>query len=232
MPARRTGRRGLRVGLTGSLGSGKSTVEAIFRNLGAQVIEADELGRALMEPDQQVYADIVRTFGPEVVLADGRLNRPRLAQLAFAGGRLDELNAIIHPAVITAQRAWMDQVFAANPHAVAIVESALIFEVERDARRRGETEGVLSDWRNRFDKVIVLTAPDELKIARYVARVCRERGILDTDGGIAEDARRRLALQMSDRDKVLRADYVLANTGSLEDLTHATEQIWRELNAS
>jgi len=229
----RVRRPGLRVGLTGSLGSGKSTVAGIFRSLGAQVIEADELGRALMEPGQQVYAEIVRSFGAEVVLADGRLNRPKLAQLAFAGGRLDDLNAIIHPAVIAAQRAWMEQVFAVNPRAVAMVESALIFEVERDARRRGETETVLSDWRNRFDKVIVLTAPDEVKIARYVARGCRERGLAgDADGAIAEDARRRLAMQMTDREKVLRADYVLANTGSLEDLTHATEQIWRQLTLS
>ena len=220
---------GLRVGLTGGLGSGKSTVVGFFRELGAQVIEADELGRALMEPGQPVFAEIARVFGQQVVTAEGRLNRPRLAEMAFGQGRLSELNAIVHPAVIAAQREWMGSVFAANPTAIAIVESALIFEVERDARERGDTEGVLADWRNRFDKVIVITAPDELKLARYVARICRERGVLDTDGAILADARQRLAMQMSDREKVLRADFVLVNTGDLSDLRHAVEQVWQQL---
>ena len=161
----------LRVGLTGGLGSGKSTVAAALRELGAEVIEADELGRALMEPGQAVYAEIVRAFGPEVVGPDGRLNRARLAEMAFQGGRLNELNAIVHPAVIAAQRDWMDRVFAQNPSAVAVVESALIFEVERDARARGESETVLADWRRRLDRIVVVTAPDELKIARYAARI-------------------------------------------------------------
>src|SRR5271166_3552791 len=118
----------LRVGLTGGLGSGKSTVAGYLRELGAQVVEADALGRSLMEPSQQVYAEIVRKFGPEVVAPDGRLNRARLAELAFQGGRLNELNAIVHPAVIAAQQQWMDIVFAHDPAAVAVVESALIFE--------------------------------------------------------------------------------------------------------
>jgi dephospho-CoA kinase len=161
----------LRVGLTGGLGSGKSTVAEILRELGAEVIEADEMGRELMEPGKPVYAEIVRAFGPEVVGPDGRLNRARLAEMAFQGDRLNELNAIVHPAVIAEQRRWMDHVFARNPSAVAVVESALIFEVERDARARGESETVLADWRRRMDRVVVVTAPDELKIARYVARV-------------------------------------------------------------
>jgi dephospho-CoA kinase len=161
----------LRVGLTGGLGSGKSTVAAFLRELGAQVIEADELGRTLMEPGQPVFAEIVRVFGPEVVGTDGRLNRVRLADLAFQGGRLQELNAIVHPAVIAAQRRWMGEVFHHDPAAVAVVESALIFEVERDARARGEKETVLADWRRRIDRIVVVTAPDEVKIARYAARV-------------------------------------------------------------
>jgi dephospho-CoA kinase len=73
----------LRVGLTGGLGSGKSTVAAFLREFGAQVIEADALGRLMMEPGQQVYKQIVSVFGPEVVSPDGRLNRSRLAELAF-----------------------------------------------------------------------------------------------------------------------------------------------------
>src|ERR1017187_2091305 len=111
----------LRVGLTGGLASGKSTVAAALRALGAEVIEADELGRALMEPGQPVYLGIVRVFGPEVVGPDGRLNRARLAEMAFKQGRLQELNGLVHPPVIAAERRWMEQVFARNPAAVAVV---------------------------------------------------------------------------------------------------------------
>ncbi len=161
----------LRVGLTGSLGSGKSTVAAMLRERGAQIIEADGLGRAMMEPGEPVYQQIVGHFGPQVVGADGRLDRARLAELAFQGGRLNDLNAIVHPAVIAAQRQWMDELFARDPAAIAVLESALIFEVVRDARARGEKESVLADWRRRIDRIVVVTAPDEVKIARYAARV-------------------------------------------------------------
>lgn len=218
----------LRVGLTGGLGSGKSTVAAELRELGAQVIEADELGRRLMEPGQAVYGQIVRQFGPQVVCPDGRLDRPRLAKLAFQEGRLDELNAIVHPAVIAAQQRWMNDVFARDPAAVAVVESALIFEVERDARARGENEGVLADWRNRFDHIIVLTAPDEAKIARYAARIA-EPG--DAREAAIRDARIRLARQMPDAEKAARADFVIENTGDLAALHARVHSVWQRLKA-
>jgi dephospho-CoA kinase len=218
----------LRVGLTGGLGSGKSTVAAQLRELGAYVIEADELGRALMEPARDVYNEIVRAFGPEVVGADGRLNRPLLAQLAFNEGRLHELNAIIHPAVIAAQQRWMEDLFARDPAAVAVVESALIFEVERDAQARGESAGVLADWRNRFDRILVLTAPDELKIARYVDRISPDPAAQEA---AVADARTRLARQMPDAEKAARADFVLENTGDLASLRGRVAAIWDRLKA-
>jgi dephospho-CoA kinase len=215
----------LRVGLTGGLGSGKSTVTSYLRELGAEVIEADELGRALMEPGQPVFNEIVEVFGPEVVTADGRLDRAKLADLSFRGGRLDELNAIVHPAVIAAQGDWMRQVCARNPQAIAVVESALIFEVERAARLRGESEGVLAYWRRRFDRVIVVTAPDGVQIARYVARISPT----GWDERVAEDARSRLAKQLSDAVKTSRADFVLDNTGDLTGLRAQVDAVWRQL---
>lgn len=216
----------LRVGLTGSLGSGKSTVAAMLRELGAHVIEADELGRALMEPGQPVFAAIVEHFGPEVLSPEGRLDRARLAQLAFQKGRLNELNAIVHPAVIAAQRRWMDELFARNPASIAVVESALIFEVERDAHARGEKETVLADWRRRFDRVIVVTAPDELKIARYAARVSPEGPAREA---AAAEARQRLAHQIPDAEKAEKADYVLDNTVSLPELREQVMRLWQQL---
>jgi len=216
----------LRVGLTGGLGSGKSTVAGYLRELGAYVIEADELGRTLMEPGQAVFDEIVQVFGAEVVGPEGRLNRPRLAEIAFHGGRISELNAIVHPAVIAEQQRWMQNVFASDATAVAVIESALIFEVERDARSRGETESVLADWRRRMDRVVVVTAPDEVKIARFAARtssdeVAREKA--------AADARLRLRHQIPDAEKAARADYVLENTGDREALRSQVIALWQRL---
>src|ERR1700745_2628767 len=128
----------LRVGLTGGLGSGKSTVASMLRDLGAENIESDELGRRLMEPGQPVFAEIVRVFGDGVVGRDGRLDRARLADLAFRGGRLDELNATDQRAVVEPQRLRMNERFERDPAAVVIIVSALIFEAERDAQGRGE----------------------------------------------------------------------------------------------
>ncbi len=216
----------LRVGLTGGLGSGKSTVAGFLRNLGAQVIQADELGRKMMEPGQQVYSQIVRTFGPEILNSDGHLNRARLAKLAFEGGRLNELNAIVHPAVIAAQQQWMEEVFARDPSAVAVVESALIFEVVRDAQARGETASVLSNWRRRIDRIIVVTAPDELKISRYAARLSPS---VFGRAAVEADARLRLSHQIPDAEKAPLADYVLDNSENIAHLQAQVQALWPRL---
>ena len=222
----------LRVGLTGGLGSGKSTVAAMLRELGAQVVEADALGRAFMEPGHEVYDQIVARFGREVVNPDGHLNRARLADLAFRQGRLQELNAIVHPPVIEAQRLWMEEVLARDPAAVAVLESALIFEVARDARARGEKEGVLADWRSRIDRIIVVTAPDDLKIARYAARVLSSGSVAGQDpDAIKADARNRLSHQVPDTEKVAQADYVLDNSGDIAALRVQVQALWPRLQA-
>ena len=219
----------LRVGLTGGLGSGKSTVAGILRSLGAQVVEADALGRALMEPGQPVFSSIVAHFGADVVGAGGRLDRARLADLAFRQHRLQELNALVHPPVIAAQARWMNEVFARDPAAVAVIESALIFEVVRDALARGEKQGILADWRRRIDHVVVVTAPDEIKIARYIARV---QAASAADRAAAEaDARQRLAHQAPDEEKAAQADYVLKNAGDLAGLRAQVEALWPKLRA-
>jgi dephospho-CoA kinase len=218
----------LRVGLTGGLGSGKSTVATFLRELGAEVVEADALGRALMEPGHSVYSNIVRLFGAEVVLPDGRLNRARLAELAFREGRLDDLNAIVHPAVIAAGERWMDELFRRHPAAVAVLESALIFEVVRDAAVRGEKNSALADWRRRIDRVVLVTAPDQLKIARYAARISPSAAGLEA---AEADARLRLAHQLPDAEKAAEADYVLDNAGDLAALRAQVVALWQRLQA-
>jgi dephospho-CoA kinase len=218
----------LRVGLTGGLGSGKSTVAGYLRELGAKVIEADALGRDLMEPGQKVYDAIVRSFGKQVVNPNGRLKRAVLAEMAFQEGRLQELNAIIHPATVAAQQRWMKEIFAEDRSAVVVVESALIFEVVRDAQARGEHGTALADLRLRFDRIILVTAPEELKVARYAARVSpaglgREKA--------AADARIRLAHQIPDTAKAPEADYVIENSGDLFALEKKVEAVWEQLEA-
>ncbi len=216
----------LRVGLTGGLGSGKSTVAQMLRELGAEVIESDELGRALMEPGQSAFNEIVRVFGDVVLMPDGRLDRARLAELAFRGGRVKELNAIIHPAVIEAQRQWMDEVFARDPAAVAIVVTALLFEVERDAKAGGASGSVLAELRKRIDRIILVTAGDDAKIARYVARISPTA----INREVAEaDARSRLAHQIRDSEKAPRADYLLENTGDIAALHAQVAELWPRL---
>jgi dephospho-CoA kinase len=218
----------LRVGLTGSLGSGKTTVAAMLRALGAVVIEADALGRELMEPGHEVFDQIVAHFGPDVLASDGRLNRPRLAEIAFKEGRLQDLNAIVHPAVIDQQRSLMNETFARDPNAVAVIESALIFEVVRDARARADKDSVLADWSRRIDRIIVITAPDDLKIARFVARLNLPPERL----GLAEaDARSRLAHQIPDAEKAAQADYVIDNSGDLASLQQQVSELWPRLAA-
>jgi dephospho-CoA kinase len=153
----------LRAGLTGGLGSGKTTVAEIFRSLGAHVIQADAIGREMMSPGHDVYDEIIRRFGPEVVRADGSLDRRLLADLAFRQNRLAELNQVVHPPVIAAQQQWAEEIFAKDSDAVVIVESALIFEADR--------QGSAPGWRQRFDKILLVTAPIEQRIARYVDRM-------------------------------------------------------------
>jgi dephospho-CoA kinase len=146
---------------------------------------------------------------------------------------LQELNAIVHPPVIELQIRWMNEVFSRDPKAVAVIESALIFEVVRDSRARGEKDSVLADWRRRMDRIIVVTAPDEIKIARYAARIQGSSGASSGAGtslaAIEADARNRLAHQVPDAEKAAQADYVLDNSGDIESLRAQVQALWPRL---
>ena len=226
----------LRVGLTGGLGSGKSTVAAMLARRGAYVLSADEIGRELMEPGRAVYDAIVTLFGAGVVRGDGSLDRSALARLAFGEGRVEELNGIVHPAVIAEQARLTEEIAAGDPKGIVVAESALILETKYGERREtGAAESrarVVTDepWQRRFDWLVLVTASETAKIARFVARSAGGRA-LHTAGmaGFAEEARRRLARQMTDEQKAAAADYVLPNDGSIEELEQRVEALWAKL---
>jgi dephospho-CoA kinase len=208
----------LRVGLTGGLGSGKSTVAAKLRDCGAHVIEADAVGRALMQRGQPVFDAIVAHFGAQVLREDGNLDRRALADIAFQQGRARELSLIVHPAVVAAQNRWMDALFAKQPAAIAVVESALIFEAERD--------GTAPGWRERFDNIVLVTAPLETRIARFLAR----SGVQADQEALRADAEARIASQIPDEEKIPLCDFIIDNSASLEDTHKAVLQLWTKLS--
>jgi dephospho-CoA kinase len=145
--------------------------------------------------------------------------------LAFQHNQSSALNHIVHPAVIAAEEEWMRGVFAADPARVAIVESALIFEVEK--------WGTAPGWVERFDKLILVTVPEEVKIARFVSRMMAKEGAEASQesrrAALTLDARARIAAQIPDQEKRARCDYVIDNTRSLEETRGVVEGIYREL---
>src|ERR1017187_2251511 len=154
---------------------------------------------------------------------------PPAASTPISSGRCRRIRAMsarVYPAVIAAQQTWVDAVFARDPAAVAVIESALIFEVVRDARARGEKDGVLADWRRRIDRILLVTAPDELKIARYVARINPPATARE---GVEADARLRLSHQIPDAEKASMSDYVIDNKSDMEALRAQVNALWQLL---
>jgi dephospho-CoA kinase len=203
----------LRLGLTGGIASGKSAVGEMFVKLGAQLIQADAVAHALMQPGRPVYEEVVRHFGREILNADESINRARLAEAAFGtpGGavpRVKELNEIVHPAVIKYENEWMDEIGRRDPNAIAIIEAALILE---------------SGVGDRFDRLMVVTCHPEQRVQRFAQRL----GI-SLDAARAEVAR-RMAPQIPDAEKIKAADFVIDNSGSLDATREQVQQVFLTL---
>lgn len=197
----------LKVGLTGGLACGKTTIAAMFEQRGAHVILADEIAHHLLDPGTAVHQRVVATFGLDILNPDGTISRPKLANLAFEG-RIQELNAIVHPAVIRAQEHWMDEVGRREPHAIAIVEAALM--IEAGAHKH-------------FDKLITVTCDFEQKVQRVAERM----------GVSAEAAQveveRRMKAQLPDDKKAELADFVIDNSGTVAEAEACVEKVWQQL---
>jgi len=199
----------LRVGLTGGVACGKSTIAAMLVRRGAHYLQADGLAHQLYEPGAVTYDEVVRRFGREILNDDGTINRTRLANVVFPD-RIGELNAVLHPEVVRRQNSWMSEVERHDPHGIAVVEAALLIEA-----------GANKD----FDKVIVVTCDFERKVEHFAQRT---NAPLDA---ARFEVERRSAAQFTDEEKARHADYVIENSGSLEDAERQVEKIWRELKA-
>jgi dephospho-CoA kinase len=215
----------LRVGLTGGLASGKSTVASLFARRGVHILNADQIGRELMQPGQPVYDAILAHFhgypdAPPLTLADGQLDRSALARYVLSTGKLDELSRLVHPPVVAEQERRIQLISVADPDAIVMVESALIFEADRAKTAPG--------FSHRFDKLILVTAPEDLRLARYTTRASN---VLSAEelAALEEDGRKRMAMQMTDQEKAALCDFVIENSGSLQHLETEMETILKQL---
>jgi dephospho-CoA kinase len=199
----------LKVGLTGGISSGKSAVGQMFVRLGAHLIQSDLVAHQLLEPGEAVYDAVVKQFGTGILNADKSVNRPRLSELAFGTpSRIQELNRIIHPAVIERENRWMNEIAVTDPHAITIVEAALILE---------------AGSHKRFDQLIVVTCRPEQRIERWASK-------MKVDLDIARrEVERRMAAQLPDDAKINAADYVIDNSGSLDVTREKVNQVYLKL---
>jgi dephospho-CoA kinase len=190
------------IGLTGGIGSGKSTVAAMLAGRGASVVDADLLAREVVEPGTPALAEIAAEFGPGVLLPDGRLDRPALGAIVFAdAARRERLNAITHPRVGALMQSRIAEALASDAPLV-VVDVPLLFE----GGRQSLFEGVLLVW-----------VPAEVQVLRLVSR----------DGMAEEDARARIAAQMPIDDKRALADWVVDNSRTPADTERQVDAWWR-----
>jgi dephospho-CoA kinase len=204
----------LKVGLTGGIASGKSSVGEMLVGMGAHLVQADRIAYSLMQPGEAVYNEVVRHFGGEILNPDMSINRAKLAEAAFGndggnrGSRIEELNRIVHPAVIRSQNEWMQETGRQDAHAVAIVEAALILEAHTG---------------DDFDRIVVVTCNADQRAARFAAR---QKVDLET---ARKEVARRMAAQLPDEEKIKAADYVIDNSGTLDQTRVQAEKVWQEL---
>lgn len=188
------------IGLTGGIACGKSEVAGFLSAMGVPVLDTDVVGHRLLEPDHWVYEKVVQEFGRQFVREEGGINRRALGQLVFGNeeARL-KLNAIMHPEIFSETNQWVE----ANriPDGYIVVVIPLLFENNAESR---------------FEKIIVVSADEQRVMDRLQIR------------GYSEDeAVSRIKAQMPVEDKISRADYVIRNNGSLEELQKETERIWK-----
>ena len=194
-----------KIGLTGGIGSGKTTAAKRFAALGARVYHADEVSRHALDPCSDSYGKVIAAFGMDVVQDDGEIDRRRLGEIVFADeDKRRALNEIIHPYVIHELLSSAERDLADSPDGIAIFEVPLLFETRMDEQ---------------MDANIVVTCDDEARIQRVI-----ERDQLPREQVLA-----RMRAQMPEKEKRLRADYVLDNNGTHESLLQQVDALYAAL---
>jgi dephospho-CoA kinase len=197
----------LRVGLTGGIASGKSTVARIFLELGAHVLDADRIAREVVPPGSQALSRIARAFGREMIRPDGTLDRAALGTLVFAdAGKRRVLEGILHPLILEEIDRRIDELERSDPGGLVIVEAALILELGREAE---------------FDTLVVVWADEEQQRRRMIQR----------DKLSVEEAKRRLDAQMPLSEKRGRAQFVVDNSGDQAACRADAERVYGKLLA-
>jgi dephospho-CoA kinase len=195
----------LRVGLTGGLASGKSFVGKTLEGLGAHLIHADELGHRALAPDGEAFDPVVHEFGRDILDSEGRIDRRRLASLVFGdAGRLEKLNAIVHPAVHRLQQAMERDIRSVDPDGLIVVEAAILIET-----------GTYRD----YDRIILVICTAEQQMERALSRAGMTRGEVEA----------RLQRQLPLAEKRKFADYVIDTSGSKEGTVRQTLAVYQAL---
>jgi dephospho-CoA kinase len=190
------------IGLTGGIGSGKSTVAAMLAELGADVIDTDKVGHDAYRPGTDGFRQVTEAFGPDIVAADGTIDRRALAAKVFSDPEaLRRLNAIVHPLIGLAVRDWLTRAQQAPVRTPIVVEAPVLME---------------AGWRF-FDEVWVVIVKPETAVARVTA----------SRAMTADEVRGRIAAQMSNTERVRRADRVIENDGTLDALREQVGLAWR-----
>jgi len=193
------------IGVTGSIGTGKSTVSAMFRRMGAAVIDADEISHRIMEPGKPAWKKVVSVFGNKVLRHDGYIDRKALGKVVFSDTKeLDRLCAILHPEIYRHMRAAAAGIRRADKSAIIVLDVPLLLE---------------SGGRRYIDKLVVVAAPRRVQIER----ACSKLGISRCE------ALKRISAQMPLKEKVAVADYVVDNGGSPIATEKQVRQIWKKL---
>jgi dephospho-CoA kinase len=203
----------LKVGLTGGIATGKSLVGGMFAELGAHIIDADKIGHELMTPGEPVYDEITKRFGTEILNPDKTVNRGKLAELAFdqRRPRIYELNSLLHPGIIKRYEKRMEEIAAREPNAIVMLEAALLLE---------------AGLRKRFDRIIVVSCKPQQRIERW-----ENRQHVDAESARREVTRRMMA-QAPQEAKIQAADFVIDNSGSVEDTRKQVEKVFAQLKQS
>lgn len=192
------------VGLTGSVGTGKSTVTSFFRELGAYVIDWDELARKVTRPHSKAWTEVVESFGKDILNDDLTINRRKLAAMVFSHSeKAEELNQIVHPEVFEEDERITNDIRGVDPGALIIKDIPLLFELTHPIH---------------VDKIIVVSASEQTQLTR-----------LEEKGMSGQDAQSRIKSQLPLEEKIKSADFVINNDGPLEETKRQVEAVYSSL---